>query len=81
MTVSMPEGTYMLFLDCEDWCNANHTDMDTLLRRGVEYGVLWQDGRPFHGEYAIRMNLAVPKELVIEAFDRLNQYVFHQEEQ
>ena len=80
VTVAKPEGTYMLFLDCENWCKANNCDMDTLLRKGVEYGVLWQDGRPFHDPYAIRMNLAVPKELVIEAFDRLNRYVFHTEE-
>ena len=75
--VFRPQGTYMLFLDCRKWLEKNQTDLDTLLRRGVEYGVLWQDGRPFHGDHAIRMNLAVPKQLVVEAFDRLNQYVFH----
>ena len=39
--------------------------------------MLWQDGRPFHSDQAIRMNLAVPKSLVVEAFDRLDRYVFN----
>ena len=77
--VMKPEGTYMLFLDCEEWCTKNRTDLYTLLTRGVEYGVLWQDGRPFREEYGIRMNLAVPFELVKEAFERLDRYVFHRE--
>ena len=72
-----PQGTYMMYLDCETWCRQNGVSMDELLRKGVEYGVLWQDGRPFHRPYAIRMNLAVPFELVKEAFDRLDRYVFH----
>ena len=35
-----------------------------------------QDGRPFHGPCAIRMNLALPMSRVQEAFDRLDKYVF-----
>ena len=74
--VMKPEGTYMLLLDCRDYCTKTGTDLLSLLKRGVEYGVLWQDGRPFHEEYGIRMNLAVPFTLVKEAFDRLDRYVF-----
>ena len=75
-----PEGTYMLYLDCEQWCKEHNMDIETLQKKGVEYGVLWQDGRPFHRDYAIRMNLAVPHSLVVEAFDRLDKYVFNAEE-
>lgn len=73
---AMPQGTYMLFLDCTQWCREHHTDIGTLLRSGIEVGVIWQDGRPFHGDCHIRMNLALPRSLVEEAFDRLKKYVF-----
>lgn len=76
---SVPEGTYMLFLHCEDWCKAHNVDMDTLQKKGAEVGVMWQDGRPFHDPYGIRMNLAVPYSLVEEAFHRLDTYVFNAE--
>lgn len=75
--VSKPQGTYMLFLDCEKWCKAHGKSMDELLHAGWDVGVIWQDGRAFHGMYHIRMNLALPLSRVKEAFDRLNQYVFH----
>ena len=48
-----------------------------LLEMGAEVGVIWQDGRPFHGPCHIRMNLALPRSLVEEAFHRLDKYVFH----
>lgn len=75
--VSRPQGTYMLFLDCEKWCKAHGKTMDELQKAGLEVGVMWQDGRPFHGEYGIRMNLALPLSRVKEAFERLDKYVFH----
>lgn len=76
VSVAKPEGTYMLFLDCEKWCKKHGKTIDELQRAGAEVGVIWQDGRPFHGEYAIRMNLAVPKTLVAEAMKRLDEWVF-----
>ena len=76
VTVSKPEGTYMLFIDCTKYCQEHHISIDELQKLGVEHGVIWQDGRPFHGPCHIRMNLALPHVLVIEAFDRLNRYVF-----
>lgn len=75
--VSKPEGTYMLFLDCTKWCEKHGKTIDELLRAGVEVGVIWQDGRPFHGPCHIRMNLALPLSRVQEAFERLDKYVFH----
>ena len=74
--VTRPEGTYMLFLDCTDWCAAHGKTIDQVERAGWNVGVGWQDGRMFHGPCHIRMNLALPLSRVQEAFDRLNRYVF-----
>ena len=74
--VSKLEGTYMLFLDCTKWCEKHGKTIDELQRAGVEVGVIWQDGRPFHGPCHIRMNLALPLSRVQEAFERLEKYVF-----
>lgn len=74
--VSKPEGTYMLFLDCTKWCEKHGKTIDELQRAGVGVGVIWQDGRPFHGPCHIRMNLALPFSRVQEAFERLDRYVF-----
>ena len=75
--VSKPQGTYMLFLDCTEWCKVHGKTIDELLRSGAEVGVIWQDGRPFHGPCHIRMNLALPLSRVQEAFSRLDKYVFN----
>ena len=72
-----PQGTYMLFLDCCQWCEAHGKTMDELLKAGWDVGVDWQDGRPFHGQYHIRMNLALPLSRVQEAFHRLDRFVFN----
>jgi len=77
VSLAKPQGTYMLYLDCRKWCDEHNTTMDELIKAGISVGVIWQDGRPFHKPYAIRMNLAVPHTLVVEAFDRLNRYVFN----
>ena len=77
VSLAKPEGTYMLYLDCEQWCKEHDKTLDELLRAGVAVGVIWQDGRPFHRPYAIRVNLAVPHSLVVEAFERLDKYVFN----
>lgn len=77
VTTSRPQGTYMLFLDCEQWCKRTGKSMDDLLHAGWDVGVYWQDGRAFHGPYHIRMNLALPLSRVQEAFCRLDKHVFH----
>ena len=74
--VSRPHGTYMLFLDCVQWCKEKGKDVGALLKAGWDVGVAWQDGRPFHGPYHIRVNLALPLSRVQEAFNRLKEYVF-----
>ena len=75
--VSRPQGTYMLFLDCTQWCEKHGKTIDELEKAGWDVGVAWQDGRMFHGPCAIRMNLALPLSRVKEAFDRLDKYVFN----
>ena len=74
--VSKPQGTYMLFLDCTEWCQAHGTSIDAVEQAGWDVGVAWQDGRMFHGPCHIRMNLALPHSRVKEAMDRLSKYVF-----
>ncbi|HIU05375.1 MAG TPA: aminotransferase class I/II-fold pyridoxal phosphate-dependent enzyme [Candidatus Coprousia avicola] len=71
-----PEGTYMLFLDCTEWCAAHGRDVDWLLAEAWRVGVDYQDGRPFLGPCHIRVNLALPLARVQEAFGRLDRYVF-----
>ena len=77
VSVSKPQGTYMLFIDCKDWLEANGKTMDELLKAGWDVGVVWQDGRAFHGATHIRINLALPLSRVKEAFDRLDKFVFN----
>ena len=72
-----PEGTYMLFIDCEKWCKQHGKTIEEVEKAGYRVGVAWQDGRMFHGPYSIRMNLALPLTRVQEAFKRLDQYVFN----
>lgn len=74
--ISPPQGTYMLFLDCSQWCREHGRTIDQLLQAGWDVGVAWQDGRPFHGPCHIRMNLALPLSRVREAMARLEKYVF-----
>ena len=74
--VQKPQGTYMLFLDCTEWCEAHGKTIDQVQQAGWDVGVAWQDGRAFHGPCHIRMNLALPLSRVQEAFDRLQKYVF-----
>ena len=71
-----PQGTYMLFVDCEEWCKAHGKTMDELEKACWDVGVALQDGRMFHGDYYLRINLALPTAYVREAFDRLEKYVF-----
>ena len=79
VSLAKPQGTYMLYLDCEEWCREHGKSLDELLRAGVRVGVIWQDGRPFNRPYAIRVNLAVPYSRVQDAMERLDKYVFNGE--
>ena len=74
--VMRPQGTYMLFLDCGDWCRAHGVPIGELQARGVRCGVIWQNGEAFVYPDSIRMNLALPQSRLIEALDRLKKYAF-----
>ena len=60
ISVSKPQGTYMLFVDCTDWCAAHGKTIDDVEQACWDVGVAIQDGRMFHGSCHIRMNLALP---------------------
>ena len=76
VSAAKPEGTYMLFLDCEQWCKEHGCTLEALERKGWRVGVAWQDGAMFRSPWAIRMNLALPLARVKEAMERLKKYVF-----
>lgn len=71
-----PEGTYMLFWDCSDWCERTGRSLDWVLEQAWASGVAFQDGRPFHGPCHVRVNLALPVAELQEALDRLSATVF-----
>ena len=75
--VCKPQGTYMLFVDCTEWCEKHGKTIDDVERACWDVGVAIQDGRMFHGPCHIRMNLALPLGRVQEAFDRMDKYVFN----
>lgn len=74
--VSRPEGTYMLFIDVEEWCRKHGKTLEEVEKAGWDVGVAWQDGKMFFGPWSIRMNLALSLSRVKEAFERLRRYVF-----
>ena len=76
VSMFLPEGTYMLFLNCREWCEAHHVSMDELLKRGIRAGVIWQRGADFGDPDSIRLNVALPFSLVEEAMERLRTRVF-----
>lgn len=77
--ISKPEGTYMLFVDCTEWCEKNNKTIDEVEQAAWNVGVAVQDGAMFHGPCHMRINLALPLSRVKEAFDRLDKYVFNAE--
>ena len=77
VTVSKPQGTYMLFVDCTKWCEKQGKTVADVLAACHDVGVVVQDGRAFHGPCHIRMNLALPLSRVQEAFERMDKYVFN----
>ena len=77
VSLAKPEGTYMLLLDCEQWCKAHGLTLAELEKRGWDVGVDWQDGSMFQAPYSIRVNLALPLSRIKEAMRRLDQYVFN----
>ena len=75
--VAKPEGTYMLFVDCTDWCAAHGKTIEDVEQACWDVGVAIQDGRMFHGPCHLRMNLASPRSRIEEAFRRMDRCVFN----
>ena len=75
--VCKPQGTYMLFVDCTEWCKNHGKTIDDVEKAAWDVGVAFQDGRMFHGACHVRINLALPLSRVKEAFERLDKYVFN----
>ena len=77
VSVAEPEGTYMLFPDCSEWCRAHGKSLRELEKAAWRVGVALQDGAMFGGPWNVRINLALPLSRVEEAMRRLDQYVFN----
>ena len=76
VSAARPEGTYMMFLHCREYCAKKGISIDELIKAGWDVGVAWQQGAPFHDPWGIRMNFALPHKYVMEAMERLKRYVF-----
>lgn len=74
--LSMPQGTYMILIDCKDWCEKHRKSIEELQQDGIRVGAIWREGSMYHVPYGIRINLALPYAKVVEAFLRLKEYVF-----
>ena len=75
--VSRPQEHICFSLTVKSGARLMEKTAEELLKMGYEAGVFWQSGKAFHGEWYIRMNLALPNSRVREAFDRLDKYVFN----
>ena len=71
-----PEGTYVLLADCRQWCDEHGVSYADFPRLGWDVGATWHDGRLFECPGFVRIAVSVPHALVVEAFDRLDRYVF-----
>lgn len=71
------EGTYMLYLDCSEWCAKRGKTIDEVLKAGFDVGLAWQDGRHYGSPCHIRLNLALPLSRVREAMERMDRYIFN----
>ena len=76
VSVMKPQGTYMLYLDCSEFCREHNVTIHELQMRGVRKGVIWQNGEEFIWPDTIRINFALPESLAREALDRMKKYVF-----
>lgn len=74
--VAMPQGTYMIFMDCTGYCKSTGRSLDEVIKAGWNVGIGWQDGRRFRGPCHIRMNLAVSFSQIEKVCERTKQFVF-----
>ncbi|MBR1830381.1 MAG: aminotransferase class I/II-fold pyridoxal phosphate-dependent enzyme [Atopobiaceae bacterium] len=76
VTCAKAEGTYVLLADCRTWCDARGISYADFPHLGWDVGVTWHDGRLFECPGFVRIAVSVPHAQVVEAFDRLDRYVF-----
>ncbi len=76
VSVARPEGTYMIFPDCREWCEAHHKTIREVVKACWDVGAAVHDGSIFHGPMNLRINLASPLSRIQEAFARMERYVF-----
>ena len=74
--VTMPQGTYMIFLDCTEYCRETGKTLDDVINAGWDVGIGWQDGRHFGGNCHIRMNLALPLSQIEKVCMLMSEHVF-----
>lgn len=74
--VTMPEGTYMLFIDVSSYMDKTGKTLEEVVESGWDYGVAWANGTHYNGPANIRLNLALPLERVKEACVRMKEYIF-----
>ena len=75
--VSKSQGTYMLFIDCEEFCSEKNISHEDLLKLGWSKGVTWHDGKIFYSPNSFRLSLAIPFSLVQKAVHRMDQFIFN----
>ncbi|MBQ9814248.1 MAG: aminotransferase class I/II-fold pyridoxal phosphate-dependent enzyme [Lachnospiraceae bacterium] len=73
--VTKPQGTFMLYIDLGKYLKETGRTLDEVLAKSWDVGVAWQNGARFGVENTIRMNVALPKWQIEEAFGRLEKYV------
>lgn len=74
---SCPEGTYVLLADARTWCDEHGVSYADFPKLGWDVGVTWHDGRLFECPGCVRLAVSVPHTQVVEAFERLDRYVFN----
>lgn len=74
--VAKPEGTYMLLVDCTDYCASHSLTISDVIKAGWNVGLAWADGRFFNAPCHLRLNVALPQTLLNEAMKRMQEYVF-----
>ncbi len=76
VSLAMPQGTYILLIECSEWLKNNNKTIDELVTTGYKYGVIWVNGKVYFAENSIRLNLALPLSRLQEVLERLKKYVF-----
>ena len=74
--VSKPEATYMLFIDCENFCVENKISHDELLKKFWSKGITLHDGNLFQSPQSFRLSLASPFSLIEETLRRMDKFIF-----